>query len=146
MIVSSSLLSPESALRFPSSLGRGQSKCRGRTATFMGAELSFARCLHIHNRHGDITQSHPQLPAWPQHWQVANGEFFEQKGVGETSGTTPTLCSTKASKQLSAGQEMGLNFVLAALFSNFPRGQAHHETFPICFLFQCNVPHILEIN
>lgn len=91
-------------------------------------------------------QSPPTPPAWPQRWQVANGGgFFEQKEFGDTSSTAPTLLSTVASKQLSAGQEeMGLNFVLAASFSHFARGQVHRETFPICFLFEYNMPHILE--
>lgn len=90
-------------------------------------------------------QSPPPPPAWPQHWQVANGGGVEQKEFGDTSSTAPTLLSTVASKQLSAGQEeMGLNFVLAASFSHFPRGQVHRETFPICFLFEYNMPHILE--
>lgn len=73
------------------------------------------------------------------------GGGVEQKEFGDTSSTAPTLLSTVASKQLSAGQEeMGLNFVPAASFSRFPRGQVHRETFPICFLFEYNMPHILE--
>lgn len=136
MSLSSSLLSPESALRFPSSPGKGQSKCRGRADTFVGAELSSARrCLPVRHGHGGTTQSHPQPPAQPQHWQIANGVFFlSRKGLGTQQ--VPPLRSTTAPKQLSAGQEeTGLNFVLTASFPHFPRGHTHHETFPICFLF-----------
>lgn len=142
MSLSSSLLSPESALRFPSSPGKGQSKCRGRAAAFMGAELSSARCLPVCNGHGGITQSPPQLPAWPQHWQVANLGFFSAECVWGHNKHHSYLAFNHGIQAVSAGQEeMGLNFVPSASLSYFPEDKHTMKRFLFAFFFdvKCHI-------
>lgn len=82
MSLSSSLLSPESALRFPSSLGKGQSKCWGRAAVSVGAELPTMRHLLSCHRNGGITQSHSSCKAAPSTDRLQMWEFLSRRDLG----------------------------------------------------------------
>lgn len=74
-----------------------------------------------------------------QIWEVS-----EQKGFGDTSAA-PSLRSTMASKQLSAGhKETGLNTALPVDFSHFLRGQVRCVMPPIGFGFEYKMPHGTE--
>lgn len=140
MSLSSLLLSPESALRFPSSLGKGRSKCWGRAAAFVGAELPAKRHLLNSHRHGGITQSYPSCKPGPSTDRLQIWEFFEQKGFGDTRAAA-SLSSAMASKQLSARhKDTGLNIALPVHFpTSLDCGMP-----PIGFGFDCKVPHITD--
>lgn len=63
----------------------------------------------------------------------------EQKGSGDAASTIPTLSSTRALKHLSAGQEMGLNFVLAAPFPQFPGKEVKCLLFAFFLNVRCHI-------
>lgn len=77
--------------------------------------------------------------------RVTPAESLAPALTGYKSGAAPSLSSTMASKQLSAGhKEAGLNIALPVYFSYFLRGQVYWGMPPIGFAFECKVPHITE--
>lgn len=139
MSLSSSLLSPESALRFPSSLGKEQSKCRGRAAVFMGAALSSARHLPVHSGHGGIMQSSPHCQPGPR-LPIGGCLWAERVWGCSKYHSYPEFNQGTQASFCRAGD--GSEFCPGSPFSPVPRKRS--EMSPICFLFECKVSHTLE--
>lgn len=102
MSLSSSLLSPAWALRFP--YWGGTQQVPGKGSDICGIPAFASEVSLLHNGHGGIMKSHPELLDWPQHqqrfWGLGDASEKELGAVprrchAPSPGTTKHICSPK---------------------------------------------------